>query len=322
MSKKTINIFSSCDGNYIRHIPTLLMSIHDNMSPYHIRFFFLHTNIDKEELNPIYKFCQTIGIDFSDIRMSSEKIEKYRKLRELTVFTSDRPFSLEGMFICLPNIDLPSDVDRALYLDAGDIILSGDISEFYFSDFNGNLINASKGFGDNWQYTAENLYDVKSFSEISSEYFNSGSVLFNVNLMRSLNIDFDYYYSFLKTIRYYTPEYTSIYMPGRSFVVTDDQGLLSSAFVGNIQFYDPKGLGATITPYNFRPYLLELHKDENPQIKNLTLNSVDPRIIHYIGNKPWTPADKRKSLLKISQESLALWDKYEKMAEQLMGGQK
>jgi lipopolysaccharide biosynthesis glycosyltransferase len=40
---------------------------------------------------------------------------------------------------------LPADVDRILYIDAGDVIIDGDISDYYFGDFEGKSLIATIG---------------------------------------------------------------------------------------------------------------------------------------------------------------------------------
>lgn len=199
MRKEPIVIFSSCDENYIKHVPTLLMSVHEYMSAYAVEFYFLHVSIGAEQIEKLRRFCNKIGIRFQSIQINGETLAQYRTLKRLTSVESTYP--VEGFFDILPNLHLPPHVGRALYLDAGDTILSGDISRFYFSDFNGNVQTVAKGFADRWDYAAEDLYDRQKYIQIVWEYFNAGVVLFNVALMRRLNINFDYYMSIVKLVK-------------------------------------------------------------------------------------------------------------------------
>ena len=295
MQNKIINIFSSCDGNYLKHIPTLVLSIYEHMPGYHVRFFLLHISIDEDSLRQVKSFCANIDIDFFDIRISAEKVEKYIELKRKTEAVGVSPYATEGMFMCLPNCDLPADVDRALYLDAGDVIVSGDFSNFYFSDFKGNIITASKGFASDWSYSPEDLYDRQKYLQMAQEYFNAGSVLFNVELMRQYDISFEYYYDLLKRLKNIHQQFRSdAFFKGRQLVVIDDQGLLGTAFAGHINFYDPKNLGNIITPYNFRPFVVECNRSAVSNAASLSIKSSQAKIIHLLGNKPSTPKKKRR----------------------------
>lgn len=196
MRKEPVVIFSSCDENYMKHIPTLLMSVREYMSAYSIEFYFLHISVKPAQIKKLRKFCNKIGISFQAIQIDGETLAQYRILKRLT--SAESTYPVEGFFDILPNLHLPPHVGRALYLDAGDTILSGDISRFYFSDFNGNILTVAKGFAESWDYTAEDLYERQKYLQMAAEYFNAGVVLFNVALMRRLNINFDYYMSIVK----------------------------------------------------------------------------------------------------------------------------
>lgn len=316
-SKEPIVIFSSCDANYIKHIPTLLMSIHEFMSLYEVHFFFLYHNIDRQLIEKVQKLSESIHIKFEAIQIDDASMEKYRELKQLASIEST--FPVEGYYIALPNIHLPLYVKRALYLDAGDVILSGDICDYYFSNFEGNILTVSKGFSNDWSYSAEEIYDRSSYLQMGSEYFNSGSVLFNVELMRRLNINFDYYASMMRLVRSVHDGYNwNTFGGGKRYVVQDDQGMLGISFPGYIQFFDPENKGNINTTYNFRPFVLECNKSRIENVESLSFQGLEPKIIHLIGNKPGTSKEKRQELLKISQECLALWDVFERRAKEIM----
>ncbi len=320
--RNTINIFTSCNAGYLRYIPTLMMSLRDNMPSREIRVFVLHTESPKSNLELLKKFGETIHIECVPVLIDGKKLENYYELKKATTAYGENPYAVEGMFMCLPNRDLPYDVDRALYLDCGDVVVSGDISEFYFSDFSGAVITASKGFSQNWSYIPEQLFDRTVYLETAQEYFNAGSVLFNVELMRRYGIDFDYYFSLLNRLRKIQKNFDApMFFKDRHFVVIDDQGLLGTAFTGHINFYDPDDRGEFLTYYNFRPFVLECNQTLcGNEVYNYSLSDLPVKIIHLLGNKPGTPPEKRKKLLRISQECLALWDKYEAMASQVSEG--
>jgi len=318
LDNRTINIFTSCNDNYTKWLPTLFVSLHEHLCQYHIRLFLLHTAISNDRVAVLRKSAKQFDIDFQDIIISANYIEKYREIKNLT--SKESIFPVEGFLCIAPHIHLPEDVDRVLYLDAGDIILAGDISEFYFSAFNGNLLAVSKGFASDWGYSAYDLYDRPSYLQIGSEYFNSGVVLFNIELMRKMNITLDYYADLTKYIRGVHDGYNwDTFGGGKRYVVQDDQGLLGAAYVGWINFYDPNNRGNIDTSYNFRPFVFECNKAKIENADLLSLKSLNPRILHLLGNKPWdTDRQKRAALLPLSRECLDLFDKYTAKAHSAM----
>lgn len=321
MRSEPIVLFTSCDENYFKYIPTLLMSVHEYMSAYPIEFYLLYASGEPDKIRKLQQFSSKIEISFQAVQVDCNDLEQYNIIKRLT--SVDLHWPVETYFVTLPNLYLPFHVDRALKLETGDMILSGDISEFYFSDFQGNALTVSKGFAERWDYTAEDLYDRPKYIQLSQEYFNSGSILFNVALMRKLKIDFGYYESLLAQIKrihggYYWGE--SVGLPRSHCITIAEQGLYGIAFAGYINFYDPNNLGNINTPYNFRPFVLECNKQKIPNVNQLSLENLQPKIIHLLGNKPGTPLEKRKKLLKISQQSLHLWDYFERQAQKVMRG--
>lgn len=65
--------------------------------------------------------------------------------------------------------------------------------------------------------------------------------------------------------------------------------------------------------------MIEHNQKNIPNAAQLTLENLQPKIIHLLGNKPGTPPEKRKNLLKISQQCLYLWDRFEQKAKKITG---
>lgn len=136
--------------------------------------------------------------------------------------------------------------------------------------------------------------------------------------MRQLNIDLTYYTSIIKRMKDIHEGYIWNGDMKTHYVAFADQGVLGLAFAGYINFYDPDNLGPANTTYNFRPFVIEHNKQHISNAAQLSLQNLHPKIIHLLGNKPNTAPEKRKSLLKISQQCLQLWDKFEQKARNEM----
>jgi len=57
MKNESVVLFTSCDENYIKHIPTLLMSVQENMPTYSVEFYFLYTSIGQDQIEKLRKLC-------------------------------------------------------------------------------------------------------------------------------------------------------------------------------------------------------------------------------------------------------------------------
>jgi lipopolysaccharide biosynthesis glycosyltransferase len=169
---------------------------------------------------------------------------------------------------------LPDDVDRILYIDTGDVIIDGDISPYYFDDFEGNSIIATPlGFKINPVSKEKELYTADDVLTVSNgSLFNSGSYVLNVEKFRKEGYTVNDYQYLIGILKENTKTGNVLYF--------GDQGFLASSFVGDVKFYGyPQYKDPSYMPYNFRTSYWGLFK-ENPGYK--------PVIIHYaLMSKPW-----------------------------------
>lgn len=151
----------------------------------------LHTSISPEKIKKVETFSNAINIKFQEIIISGKDLEGYNCIRDLSL--EGVPYPAEAYFDLCPH--LPSYVDRAIYFDAGDVIVSGDISVFYFADFKGNVLLPNKGWGNKYKHIAQDLFEKFDYVDLTIDYLNSGSGVYNLDLMRQLKIDFNDYIS-------------------------------------------------------------------------------------------------------------------------------
>jgi hypothetical protein len=245
-------------------------------------------------------------------------------MRNMNILTKARAqggggFPTEAYFYFLAHKYLPESIDRVLAIDAGDIIIDGDIGEFYFAPFEGNYIITSMAFSrQNELYTKEDLKNPQKEISIITEYINSGAIMLNLEKMRQNEISFDYYNNIVDYIILNHKPFTSPFFP-KPIYYTYDQGLFAASFVGEIKFwgYELFGYNALYMPYNFRPFVFETEK------KRLGINErgafdpgYKPYIIHLLGNKPWaTDNAKFDTLLPISRKYINLFRQFEKAAK-------
>lgn len=175
---------------------------------------------------------------------------------------------------------LPQNIDRVLYLDAGDILVVGDIEPYYFGDFEGKSLTVTGTKYKNVSDCAllldsDDLTNSERLPLIVQGLFNSGSYVMNLDKMRRDNCRLDDYILLAKQLAQISSS------ENRAFL--GDQGLLSAAYVGDLKYFGyPEGVDLWYMPFNFCMWYFDRMK-EKPYYQ--------PRIIHYAGAnlafKPW-----------------------------------
>jgi lipopolysaccharide biosynthesis glycosyltransferase len=317
---QAINIITSSDSVLVRHIFTQLKNIKDQLvSRYEVHFWLFHYRIEKQDIAALAAYSEHLGIVFHEIFV--DDYNEYEILRK----GADEQFPLECYFYFLAHKYLPEDIERALYIDAGDIIFDGDISEFYFATFEGNFVIASMAFSSSKKlYNFDDLYDTNSKIAIVSEYVNAGSLMLNLKLMRIYDIRMQFYCNVIDFLISGGMTFSTAYHKS-SVYYSYDQGLLAAAFVGHLKFwgYEKYGYSSIFMPYNFRAFILEKNKEHFgiPDGAEVDLG-YQPRIIHLLGNKPWN-TDKAvyDTLLPISRKYLDMFWEAEREAGEWLSQQ-
>ena len=168
-------------------------------------------------------------------------------------------------------------VDRVLYLDAGDVIVVNDIAAYYNCDFNDKSLTvhcARYKIMDGIPVSMDQSdLQNENFAGITRGVFNSGSYVMNLDKMRKdgLSID-DYLYVRNVLADSFGEDNHKIYW--------GDQGLLSIAFVGDINIYRYNEIrNIWYMPYNFCMWYYD-RMNQKPDY--------EPAVIHYAGGiKPW-----------------------------------
>lgn len=269
---KRINIMTSCDDNLAKQLLVLLQSIADNLSDKEVYFYLFHTAISHENIELLKKQCTFYGM----IHFEEVVIPNPEAYEELTLgggrWCKEAYYSL-----CVHEL-LPEDVDRVLYLDAGDVIINGNIDEYYFADFEGKSIFATlrrfkleNGFAS--IYDADDMAVKKHLKAIVEGVFNSGSFVMNIEKLRKEGYSIEDYQFLSRTLQET--------LGGEQRPYLGDQGLLSAAFIGDIKYYGyPKVWDLWFMPFNFGVWYFNARHQ---------LPGYDARIIHFSGTpfKPW-----------------------------------
>lgn len=170
-----MNIVVSLNSKYIEPAKSMLFSLQKHTKE-PITVWLLNHSLSSLEVQRFKSFLRKYNIDLSVIPIGPS-------------FFDDMPLVFENQFsieiyyrIFIPWL-LPEMVGRALWLDS-DIIISGDISEFYNLDLNEHCIAACED-GRYINAKARGQDNERLGLESGHRYFNSGVLLMNLNRIRS-----------------------------------------------------------------------------------------------------------------------------------------
>lgn len=318
--KKQYNIMTSCDDGLARYVTIQLTAMAYHLKDAVIHFFLLHSRISKKNIEMLRALCEELGSDkiiFHEVVVPNP--EMYTKLAEY-----GNGFVGEAYYSLCAHLLLPDDVDRVLYLDAGDTLVVDNIDPYYFCDFQGKSLMVTAGRfkvceGNLEVYTAEDLGDRREgLPSILRGIFNSGSYMMNLDKMRADQRTLADYLYLVDTLR-------SILGSDNKHLYWGDQGLLSAAFVGDAAYYGfPQIRNLWHMPYNFCLWYYDRMR-EKPDYR--------PAIVHLLAiYKPWVgrypvfierfqDREKLHSLeeLKIGQaEYLYLWHEYALITDNIL----
>ena len=277
METKRLNIMTSCDDKLSKYILPQLVSIDRSLSNYDVHFYLVHSRIKPENVQLLTDFAKNkTKIIFHEI-IITEGITFYSSLVE----NGGGQWPFETYFTLRLQDYLPEEVDRILYIDAGDIIIDGDIGPYYFDDFEDNSLivtplryKKDPVSGESTLYTKDDILSVAI-----SSFFNSGSYVINVDKFRAEGYTADDYL-------YLSNVLAENKSPG-SLAYFGDQGFLAAAFLEDAKLFGyPQSMDSSYMPYNFVTSYWRDYRGELEYKKELDYK---PVVLHYaIRTKPWT----------------------------------
>lgn len=310
--KNRINIMTSCDENLTLFILVQLKTMALHLKDKDVHFYLLYNRIPENKLARIENYCEFLGnITFHSIFI--ENVEPYKELvsnssKSLHDDNVEREWPFETYFSFACNKYLPDDIDRIMYIDAGDVLFAGGIDEFYFDDFDGKDIIVSQTICklDGTYFTKENMENPLHLKSIRKGVFNSGVYMINVENLRNIGENIEEIVEFAKNFAKENPGNSSYFF---------DQGLLAIWFLERTRYFGHVGMkDLWHVPYNFTLSFFTKGNDgagERPLW-------YQPRIIHFMlsGPKPWNlvQAFVRAGILKVGEGESIEVDKLLKMA--------
>lgn len=319
--KKTYNIMTSCNDNLVPYLTVGLTAMSHNLKDANINFFFLHSQVSQKNISMLKAFCK---------EMENEKIHFHEILVPHAEIYSDlskygNGWVGEAYYSLCAHLLLPDEVDRVLYLDAGDTLIVDNIEPYYYCDFQEkSLVVTGARYkiheGSLELFNPEDLGDWENgLPGILRGIFNSGSYMMNLAKMRKDGRTLADYQYLSKKLR----EISGI---NNCNIYWGDQGFLSASFVGDVRYYGfPEIRNLYYMPYNFCLWYYDrMNKKPN----------YSPAILHFAGTafKPWKGVypifidrfQKREELRSLNElkhgqaEYFYLWHEFAIMADAIL----
>jgi len=173
-------IFTSCNDNFIKGLLSLVVSLCKN-NPGHHDFYVAYASINDKNKEYILKNTKPFNVTVNFVF-----IDKNNYFNN-DVFKISGRYFWESMIRLLPQIILPSDVKKALYLDV-DIVINGSLEKFYNTDISNHSIAAivakRDGSGNEYYDMNAGVYNLIKIDLGDDLYFNAGVFLANIDYFR------------------------------------------------------------------------------------------------------------------------------------------
>lgn len=248
-----IHIACNIDANFMQHCAVTLVSLFENNNSADICVHIVAPSLSEENQQILRNLVASYG---NDIRfyfppedlLSCFAIKKFGKR-----------ISMATYYRCMFSAILPDDVEKVLYLDC-DIVVLGDISEFWNTDLSGCGAACIEDIGKDEDERYERLHYDRSYS-----YFNAGVLLINLDYWREHKVDkqcVEYFQTYPERILFNDQDLLNV-------VLHKDKVFVPLKWNMQDGFYR-YGIDKKVADWNsFREELLH------------------PVILHYTNKKPW-----------------------------------
>ena len=199
---RVIDVLLCTDENYVSHMAVTMASVLVNLSPStYVRFHIMSANINELIKKKLSKLKELRSFDIFYYDISNYKMDNFPLNREhITVASYYR------LLVC--DI-LPENISKILYLDC-DMVVEEDLTKLWDIDIGNNYVAVAED-------EASGIHMTKGKIKYQDFYFNSGVILFDLNLLRSFHL-------FAKCVDYFEKNEKSI--------VAQDQDILNGVLDG------------------------------------------------------------------------------------------
>ncbi len=247
-----MNLLVSSNNTYVLPTIVLLTSICVN-NPGNITVYFMYNDLSDENIDKI----NNLSNSYSNMTINFIYVKNEIFASAPLSARTNSYISVETYFRLAAGELLPKNIDKVLYLDT-DIVVNGDISEFYnhvFSESSIALVCEDYGLKIANKLKKEVYHNLNL--NAGHIYFNAGVMLINLALLRK---------------KFGLSEFLDFINLYHGHLIFHDQDVMNKMFEFNLEYAD-------YNVYNCRPFFYPFSL-RNRQLINRA------KIIHY-GEKPW-----------------------------------
>jgi lipopolysaccharide biosynthesis glycosyltransferase len=264
-----MNVLFAINEAFIPGFLTAVFSLCANNPGFH-DIYLMHDGISERKQLEISKSFRKLDCKIHFVNLGAGAFSS-------SVYSSLPRYYSQSINRLLPQQAVPNSVHRLLYLDA-DVVVNGNLQDFYNTDFSGNFLVApsirrdGQDGGPYWDSETMVYQSIKIPLKPETLYFNSGVLLMNLDKFRTIGEDF----------------YRPIVENHKEQIVFADQDILNLAFEGKALRVVDRRLNCTVAE-NVRK-----RKGEYRWVKNNVL------VLHFVVNpKPWHAFKYRPAYFKI-----------------------
>ena len=165
-----MNILLTANSRYLCAIKTVIYSLREHTRQ-PIEVYLLYNQMSLQDLDDLKEYVQD--------KCSASLVGYHVKEDFFESLQMEEHFSPIIYYRLIAQKLLPDTVSRILYLDV-DVMVNGNIDDFYSTDFQGRGIVACENFDDSSEY--KERLGLKN----TSHYVNAGVILFNMEYVRKM----------------------------------------------------------------------------------------------------------------------------------------
>lgn len=224
-----MNIMISINRAYIQYACVMLMSLKQHHKGILLSVYILHNDLSEEDFEQMDAVIGSDGIELIPVLIPKGTTKEFQ-IGEWEEVCAFRLLVVE-LFA--------GTLDRILHLDV-DILITGDISEFYNTPFEGNYLVACEDFIPD-EVRRRKAKEIGRDENVP--VFNSGVLLFNIEKLSKDGFCYAFYADIMTKYPAIRIEYP-------------DQDMLNLLFCDKTKYMDP-------IKYNYMPYYYEVQDREH-----------------------------------------------------------
>jgi lipopolysaccharide biosynthesis glycosyltransferase len=248
-----MNVVTATNNKYLRYAYVMLYSLFVNNADEQVRVFVLTSKteeLEDKERKALEKMAASYHGSITWVEVDQNRFPKE--------IPTNEQWTIEAYYRLMLIDILPEDVDRLLYIDV-DIIIDKSLKELYETDFEGNEFCVCAEMISEGPFNDIRNELFKESRAAGHRYFNSGFMLWNMNLLRT-KYSFASYLELARNLQY------KLFAP--------DQDLLNLMHWQQVKYVDEYR-------YDLFARFASYHGVTYEDVKNSCA------VVHFAGVKPW-----------------------------------